>query len=808
MPAVFEDLQYVARSLAHARGFTLLSAFTIAVGIGCATLMFALVNGMLLDPLPVRQPERLLVAWKQTSTGTFSHYPFGADAIREVKQHARSFASIGAFSYNGAMQFPVIENDIGSYIIASVVDGDFFRVLDVVPLAGRALTSADDATGAEPVLVIDERLWQRRYNRAADVVGRRLRLFDETFTIVGVVPAVDLPRGAEAWFTMHAADARTTSPASREAFRRDQDLIVRLRESVTAADGTAELEALTADFEGRAGRSIVAAVKPYTEEVVGEARGPVMLLFGATMIVLAVACANVAILMLLRGEDRRMQFALRAALGASRTRLAQQVALESLVVCAAGGVGGLLLARSGLAAVILAAPDGLPRVEQLRIDWRVALFATATVVVGAALASVVPMLVSSRADRVALADRGARVVSPAFRRSRRTFVVAQVALSLIIVSAAGVLTRTLLQLQSAEMGFSSSRMAFVELFLPVRQYEDVAMRRAFLERLTERVRATPGVEAAVPIAVRPYAGLSGWDMPRWVAEGQGPEDATRNPGLDLQSIYPEHFETMGTPILQGRAIDRHDREGTLAVAVISENAARAVWPNESAIGKRFKWGGVDSDGPWFTIVGVAATTRYRELAEPRASVYLAATQFVDGANSLAVRLSLPVGSIAPAIREHVRALDANVFILRTPTFSDLVAAPLARPRFVSFLANVFGVIALLLATIGLYAVIAAFVRQSAREIGVRVALGASVRHVRGLVLREAAVLVAAGIVLGLGGAIATGRMLSGFVFALPPLDALTIAIGVVAIAIATTVASYAPYRRATRIDPAVLLRSE
>jgi predicted permease len=800
--------RHVARSLWRARGFSLLAAATLSIGIACATLMFALVNGMLLQPLPVRQPERLLVAWKRTATGTFSHYPFGADAVREVKQHARSFASVGAFSYNGAMQFPVIEHDVGSYLMASVVDGDFFRVLDVTPLAGRTLTAADDAPGAEPVLVIDERLWQRRYNRSGDIVGRRLRLFDETFTIIGVVPAVDLPRGAEAWFTLAAADARTTSPASREAFRRDQDLIVRLRESVTAADGTAELEALTADFEGRAGRSILAAVKPYSEEVVGEARAPVVLLFAATMVVLVVACANVAILMLLRGEDRRLQLALRVALGATRLRLAQHVALESLLLCILGGAAGLLLARWSLALVVAAAPRGLPRVESLHIDLSVVLFVTVVIFIAAALASLAPLLVSTRATGGVILDHGSRVASPAFRLSRRAFVVAQVALSLTIVSAAGVLTRALLQLQSAEMGFSASRMAFVELFLPLRRYEDVNVRRSFLEQLAERVRAIPGVDAAVPIAVQPYAGLSGWDMPRWVAEGQGPDEAARNPGLDLQSIYPEHFATMGIPITEGRGIDRLDRDGTLRVAVISENAARMVWPGESAVGKRVKWGGVDSDVQWVTIVGVAATTRYRELADPRASIYLPAAQFVDGADSLALRLSVPVESIADVFRERVRALDPNVSVLRTQSFSDLVAGPLSRPRFVSFLANVFGGIALLLATVGLYAVIAAFVRHSSREIGVRFALGASAHHVRALVLREAALLVGIGITLGIVATVAGGRVLTGFVFALPRPDVQTLAIGAVATLIAATIASYVPFRRATRIDPAILLRTD
>ena len=336
-----------------------------------------------------------------------------------------------------------------------------------------------------------------------------------------------------------------------------------------------------------------------------------------------------------------------------------------------------------------------------------------------------------------LSSGNTRVTSPAFRQSRRTFVVMQIALAITILAAAGLLSRTLLQLQSAEMGFAANRLAFVELLLPPDQYQNAAVRRSFLEALATDVHAIPGVEAVVPVAVRPYAGLSGWDMPRWVADGQGVEDATRNPGLDLQSVYPDHFETMGIPIVEGRAINRFDRKDGINVAVISANAAAQVWPGQSAIGKRLKWGGIDSNGPWFTIVGIAATTRYRELASPRASVYLSAEQFLDGADSLALRLSVPLATVAPAVRQRVRALDPGVFVVRAQAFSDFAAGPLARPRFVSFLGNIFGATALLLATVGLYGVMSVFVRQSRREIGVRIALGANARHVRRLVAGEA-----------------------------------------------------------------------
>lgn len=800
------DARYAVRTLSHAKGFTLAAAATLAIGVASATLMFTLVNGILLVPLPVRDADRLIVAWKRTPTGTFAHYPFGGDAVSEVRQHARSFEGVGAFSYNGAMEAAAIENDVASYISIGVVDGGFFGVLGATPILGRTLTTADDTIGAEWVMVVDERLWQQRYHRAPDIVGRRLQLFGATFTIVGVVSSVDLPRGAQAWITVNAGDARSTNPETRGVFRRDQDFVGRLRDGVTTAQAADELAVLTAAHEQRAGRANLASVKSYTDEVIGEARTPVTTLFGATLLILLIACANLANLVLLRGEARRAQFAVCAALGAGRARLARQVCMEALVLCGLGAAGGLLLAYWSLGAVIALSPPDLPRVDSLRIDVRVVLFSVGIAFLATAAASIVGALVSTNVTGAVLNSGGTRLVSTAFRQSRRAFVVTQVALSLTILAGAGVLTRTLLQLQSADMGFSAHRMAFIELFFPPHLNEDAKLRRPFLEALADRVRAIPGVEDVAPIAVRPYAGLSGWDMPRWVAEGQGPAEAARNPGLDLQSVYPGHFETMGIGLVEGRAINHFDREDAPRAAVISENAARQVWPGQSAIGKRLKWGGIDSNGPWFTIVGVATTTRYRELADPRAAVYLPAAQFLDGATSLAIRLSVPLSAITAQLQSDVRALDPSVFVLRAQSFDDYLAGPLARPRVMALLGNVFGTVALVLAAVGLYGVLAAFVRQSTREIGVRIALGATANHVRALVLGEAARLATIGVALGLAGAMATGRLLQGLLFGIDAMDPLTLA-GAVAVLLVTALAAcWFPVRRATRIDPVTLLR--
>jgi predicted permease len=526
------------------------------------------------------------------------------------------------------------------------------------------------------------------------------------------------------------------------------------------------------------------------------------------VLVLLIACANLANLLLLRGEDRRAQFALRMALGAPRGRLVRQIAVEAMLLCVVGGTAGVVIARWSVGAVTAFAPAAWPRLDDLNVGGPVMLFGALATLLASVISALVPAVVATRVTAGVPSGGAARVTSAAFRRGRRAFVVLQVALAITILAAAAVLTRSVLRLQSADMGFAADRLAFAELLLPLAKYQEATVRRSFFEELTTRVRAIPGVEAAVPIAVQPYAGLSGWDMPRWIAEGQSADEATRNPGLDLQSVYPDHFETMAIPVIEGRGFTRFDRQGALPVAVISANAARQVWPGQNAIGKRLRWGGIDSDGPWFTIVGIAATTRYRELADPRATVYLPAAQFVDGANSLALRLAGPLTAITGELRRRVAELDGEVFVVRAQPFADLAARPLARPRFVSLLANIFGATALLLAMVGLYGVMAVFVRQSTREIGVRVALGATAGHVRGLVAGEAARLAGLGVVLGLAGALGTGRLLAGLLFGVAPLDPLAMGAAITLLTAAAAAACYIPLRHAIRIDPAILLRAE
>jgi predicted permease len=811
LSTVIEETRQAARGLWRARAFSVAAVLTLAIGIAGTAVMFALVHGLLLSPLPVHEQDRLIVAWKRTPSGDI-HYPFLADAVAEVERHATLLESVAAFAYNGAMQFVAIEDGNASYISAGAVSGDFFRVLGTRALLGRTLEPGDDVRGAEPVLVIDEGLWRERYGARADVVGRRVRILSQAFRIVGVVPAVDLPRGAAAWMTIHGHLSSFTSPQAEASITLHHDLLARLRAGVTVDQARAELEALTEDYERRQGRTLLSKLSPvvraYDEEVTGQVRPSMLVLSAAVVLVWLVACANLANLLLMRGESRRNEAAIRAALGAGRLRLARHVLVETLLVGALAGSVALLFSWWGLGALIAWMPTEMPRaVGAVRVDATMVAFIS---IVAMATAAGTGLSAAFLATPAAITGQlqSTRVAGPMFRQSRRALVIAQVALSIMILAAAGVLARTLLQLQSADMGVAADRLLFAELFLPFPEYEEAPRRRPFLQQLAREVAAIPGVEAVTPIAVRPYAGLSGWDTPRWVAEGQNAEQAATNPALDLMSIYPGHFDTLGIRTVSGRGITEADTAETPQVAVISENVARRVWRGQDPIGKRLKMGGIDSPAPWYTIVGVAETTRYRELAEPRASLYLAAAQFVDGAGSLAIRSAVPAEAIAGAIRERVQSADADVALVRLQTFSSFLAGPLARPRFLAWLSNLFGAVALLLAAIGLYAVMAAFVRQRNREIGVRVALGATSADVRRLVVSEAVWLAGIGVALGLGGSVATSGLLRGLLFNVGPLDPATLAMALAVLAASAALACYAPIRRATRVDPVALLRAE
>ena len=810
LDALNQDLRLACRSLWRAKTFTGTAALTLALGIAGTTVMFALIQGVLLRPLPVRDQDRLIIAWKELRTSGSARYPFGNTEIEAVAEASRLLERAAGVTRNGVGRTVVIDGGVSAYANVAEVTGGFFDVLGVQPVLGRALSPVDDKEGAENVIVLSSGFWHRRYGGSREVIGRRISLGEQPYRVVGIMPTdLDYPTGVEVWRTTTSVP---TSGPFGEAARREVNLIARVRSGVTIDQATSEIVALSERLEAEARanetRGLVPVVRAFASVVVGDIRTAMLALFGAVGLVLLIATANVANLLLMRAEARRGELALRAALGAGRSRILGQILTESLVVAGVAGVAGLAITWWSLQALISLVPDGLPRAESVRIDATVVSFSIGVVLVTALLAGFAPALLSMRADLVShvrAATKG--ITSSAGRRGRRTLVVAQVALAVTVVAAAGLLIQSVLRLQSVELGLPADRLVLLDLHIPQARYGDRAQHARFLDDVIARLEAVPAISAATPVNIPPFSGR-GWDLPRFTAAGQNAEQGAANPSLNLESIHPNYFETLQVPIVLGRAFTEGDREGAVDVAIVSEDVADRTWPGEDAIGKRLKMGDLGSRSPWYVIVGVARQTRYRELRSPRPTLYLPAAQFQMTASRVVLRTTASLELVASVARAQVQAVDTDVKVMRVAPFEEMLSRPLARPRFNAFLLSIFGIVALLLSTVGLYAVMAAYVRQRDREIAIRLALGATATRVRHFVLGETVRLAGLGALIGLAGAAAASPLVRGMLFGVDPLDLPSMIGAALLLVAAAALASYVPVRRATRVNAMAMLRGQ
>jgi putative ABC transport system permease protein len=806
---VIHDIRLALRSLWRVKAFSAAAAVTLAIGICGTTVMFALIEGVLLRPLPVREQDRLIIAWKEVRTSGSAQYPFGDREIESVAQASQLIERAAGLTRNGAGRIVISDPGVSDYANVAEVTGDFFEVLGVRPVIGRTILAADDKDGAERVVVLSSGLWRRRYGASEDIVGRRVTLDDQPFTIVGVLPGdLDIPSGVDLWRTTHSVAA--TGPFG-DAVRREVNLVARLRPGVTIEQARQEITALSERIDAAGPftglRGLVPVVRPFADIVVDRVRTPLVALFVAVGLVLLIASANVANLLLMRGESRRRELALHAALGAGPGRIARQLLSESVILTVAAGVVGFVIASLSLPALVALIPGDFPRADAVRLDTAVVWFSAAVMLITVLLVGLIPARSAIHADVIThLRIGGISVAGSPSHRGRRTLIVAQVALAVSVVAAAGLLVRSVLKLQSVDLGLPTHHLALLELHIPQAKYVQRPWQTQFLDRAIAALQHGSVVAAATPINVSPFTG-QGWDLPRWVADGQDESQAMANPSLDIESIHPNYFATMQVTIVRGRAFTEADREGATPVAIVSEDVADRTWPGEDAIGKRLQMGSIGSRDPWYTVVGVAARTRYRTVLTPFPTLYLPAAQFQMTATAIAVRTDASLNAVTSFARARIQSIDPDVRLIRVASFDDMLARPLAEPRFTSFLLTVFAGAALLLSTIGLYAVMSAFVRQREREIAVRLALGAPVRAVRRFVLIEVFRLAGVGIALGLAATMAATRVLRGILFEVHPLDPSALIAAIVLLLCASAIATYFPLRRAIRLDPIVVLRA-
>lgn len=807
------DVRYAVRTLARSPGFTAAAVMILVVGLTGTIAMFTLVHGVLGSPLPVRAEAQLVVGWRGLPDAGAPRWPFSVADLQLLQDESRLLAGAAGVGYNDPWPLLLSDGGESTVVRAARVTGNFFDVLGVTPIVGRSLRAEDDRIGADNALVLTRRLWQARFGGDPTVIGRRFMVGGQPFTVVGVMPGdVDQPRHVEAWMTVTAMQSTTSSLLARQAMETELDMVARLEPGVGVMQAAEELRALGPAIDALRpsgdGRGFVPQLQPYREFVIGDTGAALQVLFAAVGLVLMIASANLSSLVLVRGDARRTEFAVRAALGAGRRRLFRQLLVEGLLLTTVAAVLAIAASAVLVPAALEWVPNGLPRVEAIRVDRTVVAFSIGVSAIVAVLATALPGLAAARRsilDQLRGSGRGSE--KHGRLGWRRALVAGQVAMAVVAMAGVGLLISTLQHLRTEATQLAADQLVIAPLVIPQEKYADRAKWREVMTAITETIASDVRIGSVTPVNATPFTG-TGWDVPLMTAEGQSDEEAKRNPALNLEEIHPGYFQTFEVPLVRGRAFSEADRADTPRVAIVSADVAARVWAGQDPIGRRVKWGGPTSDAEWLTVVGISAPTRYRELRTPWPTLYVPAAQMLGGANQLVVRTSMPLGQLTELVRGRVEALDPAIQVMPLRPFGDLLAEPLSRPRFYGALMTAFGLVGAVLAAIGLYGVIAANVRQRRREIGIRMALGAEPRDVRRVVLSDGAWLVGSGLAGGLVAALFATRSLRGLLYGVQPLDPIVLLGSVAGILVVAAVALALPVRTATRVDPVEVLRAD
>ena len=814
---IVKDVHYAVRALRRNPGFTLAAVLTLSLGIGANTALFSVVNGVLLRPLPYGQPERL-VALQNRWDGNDGESSISPAEYFDYLDQLTAFERIGVST-------PAIVSITGEgepeRLPATAVSAGVLPLLGVAPVAGRVFAPQEDVPSPE-VVILSYELWQRRFSGTESVLGRRIIVNGLPRTVIGVMPAgFRVPD-----------DLSSTTPA--EVFiplglHRDSVRIrgshyltgvARLRRGASVEQGRADIGTVASRFVARfpsdypEKMQFRASVTPLLESVVGEVRPVLVILLAAVGFVLMIACANVAGLLLSRTEGRRREMAVRTALGAGRGRLVRQLLVESIVLALFGGLVGVGLAVLGTRGLVSLRPPDLPRLDAIGVDTRVLLFALAASTVVGVLFGLLPAIQATRLDVQSMLREAGRGFAGSRRQgARRVLVVGEVALALVLLVGAGLMTRSFVGLLSVDPGYRVDHVLTVPVTLPAARYEEDERVIGFFRELTRRVAGLPGVTTAGAVAGVPLVAERG-DIGINIPERPLPAGGTRR-RADWQVVTPGYFQAMGMRLLRGRGIEDADQANTPGVVVINQALANKYWAGEAPIGKRFILGGRAGPGE-VTIVGIVGDVRHTSLASaPEPEMYLAHTQFrfwggggILRSLSLVVRTAAEPSTLTRAVRAEVAAFDPQLPLGTFRTMEEVRGESVSQPRFLMFLFSVFSIVSLAIAVVGIYGVIAYGVAQRRKEIGIRVALGARPSTVAGMVVRQGMGLAVLGIALGLLMAFALTRFLSGFLFSVTPTDPITLGIVTLSLAAAALAATYVPALRATRTDPVEVLRAE
>ncbi len=799
MPALLQDLRYAVRVLRKSAGSTTVALLTLALAIGANTAIFSVVYGVLLQPLPYREPDRLI-----TLRGGES-----ALNLADFKAQNHTLLEMGGF---GEWPLDLTGEGEPRSIPSALISGALFETLGVKPMLGRTLTAADDQIGGARLVVASYGFWQSTLNSNPQAVGSKITLSGVPYTLVGVMPpGFEMPRGTtQLWVPLKVAYPEA-APARNAQFLygigriRDRQQLAAVQADIDAI-GKRLSENYPADNLDRKWH-----VVPLHERVVGKVQRPLLILLASVGCILLIACGNLAGLVLAKAAGRRQEIAVRGALGATRFRIVRQLLSESLLLSLAGGAAGVMVAYLGLDLLLAMKPEDVPRLENVGINSTALLFTLGISLLAGILFGLVPafQLSDTRSDNLNLAGR---VAETGFRRSllRRALVVAEIAMALMLLIGAGLLIRSFWKLNDVDPGFRPDHLLTLSLQLPVARYDEIAKQESFFAELDRRIQTVPGVESAAIISELPLGGSTIYH--NVVVASQPPMAAGTEPEALAHEVSPGYFATMGISLLQGRDFDPHDDRNSARVAIVSQGFVREQLHGKNPIGERLRFPRAE-DSSWFTIVGVAADTKHSALdADDASAVYTPLMQKTQPWKRWGVIVVKPKttdpSSLIPALKQQVWSLDPQLPLTEAKTMDEVMASSVAQRRFSMTLLGLFAGCALALAMVGIYGVLSHLVTQRTREIGIRMALGAQRSDLLLQIAGEGGRLVLIGIAAGMLGSFVAMRVLNALLFEVKPTDPLTFVLTAALLAAVAMLASYLPARRASRIDPITALHYE
>jgi putative ABC transport system permease protein len=801
METLLKDLRYAFRSLLKRPGFTLIALIALALGIGANTAIFSLVNAVLLKPLPFPEPDQLVWAWGNIRNAGNRASVSPADFV-DFRSQNKTFEQFAASSTT-ALSLNLTGSGEPERLTASAVTGNYFQTLRVQPSLGRGFTLENERPGQDQVTILSYALWQSRFAGDASIVNKSIVLDGRSVQVIGVMPKnFTFPHSADLWFPMNF-DSDPDMKLRKAHFLRP---IGRLKPGLHLSDAQADTDAISLGLENlypdsNSGWSL--RLVSLREQLVGNTRGTLFILFGAVGFVLLIACANVANLMLVRAATRQKEIALRAALGASRIRLIRQMLTESVLLAVIGGALGVLIAVFGVDLILKLSEGSIPITAEVKIDATVMMF---TLLVSLGTGLLFGLVPAFRTLKLTLTDslkEGGRTGGGQLRsRTRSMLVIFECAVAVVLLIGSGLLVRSLVELLKTNPGFEADGVLTMRLDLSRKKYDTPEKAAQFFRGLESQIGQLPGVEAVGLVTELPLTGQPN-DMP-FTVEGRPAVSIDQAFDADFRRVNRDYFKALQIPLLRGRNFTEQEVEQSSKVLLVSQQLVTSVFPNEDPIGKRLQF--VMGPDMW-EIIGVVGDVRHRSLVtQPFATMYLPTR--VTGRDNVVIRTHGDPLNLVGAVRREVHAIDPEQPIAALKTMNDWIDTSVAAPRFNTLLLGLFAGVALLLATTGIYGVMSYVVAQRTHEIGIRMALGARRWNVLKLVLRQGMGLVLIGVVLGLFGAFAVTRVMSSLLFGVTAKDPLTFGVVAVLLAMVAFVACYIPAWRATRVDPLVALRYE